>query len=361
MDCSLNGQCSGSSCVCDAGWVGPQCALLNLGLAPPGGAYGYSPNVSSWGAHVIKWTDGQYHMYVSEMWNACGITSWQTNSHVVHATSATVVGPYKYVDTALPPYATCNHVLVNGSGAEKKIYLYHQGRSGPGKGKLINCTTPSSPPNPKEVWRPVTAHKVQSSASPNGPWLSEGGMPPFNCENPSPLLLANGSVALFCHGPGIRISIADRINGAPFTQGRFILTPGAQPRPNTVWEDPSVWLDKRGHWHLLSHVYPTNTSNWNQYAEIVAGHGFSTDGANWTFSAIPPYTAIVNSTDGKSLHYATRERPFLLLSDDAELKPIALFTAVTTPGHPKQAKPLVDYSFTHVQPVKPNSSGSTAI
>lgn len=32
MDCSLNGQCSGSSCVCDAGWVGPQCALLNLGM-----------------------------------------------------------------------------------------------------------------------------------------------------------------------------------------------------------------------------------------------------------------------------------------------------------------------------------------
>lgn len=33
--------------------------------------------------------------YVSEMWNACGITSWQTNSHVVHATSATVVGQVK--------------------------------------------------------------------------------------------------------------------------------------------------------------------------------------------------------------------------------------------------------------------------
>ena len=155
----------------------------------------------------------------------------------------------------------------------------------------------------------------------------------------------------FCHGPGIRMSIADSISGAPFTPGRFILEPGGGPRLHTVWEDPSAWVDSRGHFHLLSHVYPTNTSNWNQYADIVAGHGFSTDGMNWTFSPTVPYTAAVTGTDGTTKHYATRERPFLLLSDDAARTPIALFTSVTTPGHPKQAKPLVDYSFTHVQPV----------
>ena len=50
--------------------------------------------------------------------------------------------------------------------------------------------------------------------------------------------------------------------------------------------------------------------------------------------------------------YATRERPFLLLSDDAQRVPIALFTSVTLPGHPKQNKSAGgDYSFTHVQPV----------
>ena len=47
------------------------------------------------------------------------VLTTQTNSHVVHATSATALGPYKYVDTALPPYATCNHVLVNGTGPNK--------------------------------------------------------------------------------------------------------------------------------------------------------------------------------------------------------------------------------------------------
>ena len=126
MDCSLNGLCQSGACACDKGWGGTDCGVLNLGPAPPGGAYGYvltpclsnhpacknspallvvhnchadscilittlrsdvpahgrvrrrySPNVSSWGAHVIKWTDNQYHMYVSEMWNDCGIDSWQ--------------------------------------------------------------------------------------------------------------------------------------------------------------------------------------------------------------------------------------------------------------------------------------------
>ena len=124
------------------------------------------------------------------------------------------------------------------------------------------------------------------------------------------------------------------------------------PFAHCVWEDPFVWLDKRGAWHLLSHVYPTNTTSWDQYADIVAGHAFSEDGLNWTFSDVPPYTADVLATDGTMAHYATRERPFLLLddSDGGGRAPVALYTAVTLPGRPKQVKG-VDFSFTHVSPV----------
>ena len=51
---------------------------------------------------------------------------------------------------------------------------------------------------------------------------------------------------------------------------------------------------------------------------------------------------------------ATRERPFLLQTDDAARRPVALFTAVTLPGHPKQnwTKDGGDYSFVHAQPVR---------
>ena len=123
-DCSLNGECQGALCACDPGWTGPACGLLDLAPAPVVGAYGFSPNVSSWGASVL-FRDGRYHMYASEMWNGCGIHSWQTNSHVVHATADTPLGPFAYADTALPPFSHCNHVLVTN----QTIYLFHQGLS----------------------------------------------------------------------------------------------------------------------------------------------------------------------------------------------------------------------------------------
>eukprot|EP01051_Picozoa_sp_SAG22_P001555 SAG22_NODE_62_length_23371_cov_84.500602_21_plen_126_part_00 len=117
-------------------------------------------------------------------------------------------------------------------------------------------------------------------------------------------------------------------------------------------------LDKRGNWHLLSHVYPTNTSNYLQYADVVAGHGYSTDGAAWHWHPTPPYTADVTDSQGTTLHYASRERPFLLMSDDGEQSPVALFTAVMPPGRPKQNRSNGDYSFTHVQPV---TAGTAAV
>ena len=45
--------------------------------------------------------NGSYHMWVSEFFGGCGVSSWQHNSHVVHATSPKLEGPYIYQDTAL--------------------------------------------------------------------------------------------------------------------------------------------------------------------------------------------------------------------------------------------------------------------
>lgn len=273
------------------------------------------------------------------------------DSHVVHAVSSTALGPYKYVDTSLPPEATCMHImLLNRS----RIVMYHQGRSGAtSAAALHNCTKkPYAPPHHEE-WRRTPQHKVHYSDSPAGPWLAgtaDTPMPPgINCENPAPLLLPNGSIAVFCHGPGIRLWLSGTDQPV-----RFIATEGSYPIPHTVWEDPSVYLDSRGNWHLLSHVYPTNTSSWLQYADIVAGHAFSRDGIDWHFHRTPPWTANVTNVDGSTRHYATRERPFLLLTDDAERAPVALFTSVTLPGRPKQnyTRDGGDYSFTHVQPVQ---------
>ena len=127
-DCVLNGVCTAGACACDPGWEGVSCDRLALHPAPDLGAYGYSPNISSsWGASVVK-VDGQYHMYVSEFNNGCGLTSWQHNSHIVHATAATAAGPFEYSDTVLGTFSHNPKVL---AGERERLLLFHVGDGGP--------------------------------------------------------------------------------------------------------------------------------------------------------------------------------------------------------------------------------------
>ena len=65
-------------------------------------------------------------MFVSEFWGYCGVSeSWRQDSHVVHATAPTPVGPFTYHDTSLPPEATCMHMVQNGS----TLIMWHQVRA----------------------------------------------------------------------------------------------------------------------------------------------------------------------------------------------------------------------------------------
>ena len=56
-------------------------------------------------------------------------------------------------------------------------------------------------------------------------------------------------------------------------------------RPHKFWEDPDLWVDHRGHWHILAHCYVPHYSEANDY---VAGHLFSADGLEWTESPVSP-------------------------------------------------------------------------
>ena len=47
----------------------------------------------------------------------------------------------------------------------------------------------------------------------------------------------------------------------------------------------------------------------------ISGHAWSTDGYNWTFSTIQPYSNAVHRTDGSVQNFATLERPKLLWGD----------------------------------------------
>ena len=95
-------------------------------------------------------------------------------------------------------------------------------------------------------------------------------------------------------------------------------------------EDPFLYTDKRGHWHLLVHRYdyrngyPQNPNATQPM--LVSGHAYSEDGLDWHYSPVPPYEAIVRLQSGKEIHYSTFERPHLVFDENRE--PIYLLNGV---------------------------------
>jgi hypothetical protein len=84
LACSLNGVLVGGKCKCDAPWRGSVCAKLDILPKKKGGlpAYGFAPNVTSWGGNAIQNDAGGYDLWVSEMVGGCGLNTWVKNSRV---------------------------------------------------------------------------------------------------------------------------------------------------------------------------------------------------------------------------------------------------------------------------------------
>jgi hypothetical protein len=89
---------SGGTCKCHQGWTGSRCQYLKMGAVAASEeafrpAYGFSPNVTSWGGNALKDDNGTWHLFVSEMSGGCGLSSWTTNCKVFF--SSPVYSPRK--------------------------------------------------------------------------------------------------------------------------------------------------------------------------------------------------------------------------------------------------------------------------
>ena len=93
-------------------------------------------------------------------------------------------------------------------------------------------------------------------------------------------------------------------------------------------EDPFMWVDKRGNWHIINHAY-ANLEYRNCGTSVVSAHFFSADGANWTFSP-QPYGHTVKYDDGTSHTYTTLERPNLHFDHTGQLTHINLAADLVT-------------------------------
>ena len=79
-DCSLLGECVTGKCVCDKGWAGERCGVLNLGPVDKSNRPGIAnASYATWGASPVKGADGKWRVAHAQMSHHCGIfQAWMT-------------------------------------------------------------------------------------------------------------------------------------------------------------------------------------------------------------------------------------------------------------------------------------------
>ena len=119
-DCSLNGECVNSKCVCDKPWKNDKCDelivndaydvrfsirihLTSQTLTLELQAY-RNASEASWGGNVVH-VNGTYHLFVAQMALSCGLEHWGANSMIIRATSENASGPYAFQDVVVQPFA----------------------------------------------------------------------------------------------------------------------------------------------------------------------------------------------------------------------------------------------------------------
>jgi len=315
-DCSLGGTCSGGTCKCYPTWRGSNCAELNTGVTYKKGGYHVAVHYS-WGGSVIKDASGTYHMFASEFVNECNLQAWETNSQVIHGTSSSPQGPFTVKNIALP---TEHHNPTIRQAVDGTYLLFCIGEN---YDKTTNCTGGISPdPSPKVGGGIIN---LAYSTSLDGPWqqldqknMIQGRSGKWDemVTNPAPLILQNGTVLLYYRGSSTQggtkiyqIGLASAPNWkGPYTR----VVEGSLFTVSN--EDPFVWRDTNGHFHMLTHYFAGG-----------GGHAFSADGVNWKFGGVG-YNQTVVWDDGTTTKLGRRERPQVLIENGV---PMYLFNGVT--------------------------------
>lgn len=95
-DCNLNGVCTAGTCHCVTFWGGADCGFVQFkpASALTHGALLPVSQASHWCAGALTDGNGTWHLYSALMARHCGLSTWQSNSVITHATSAVPEGPY---------------------------------------------------------------------------------------------------------------------------------------------------------------------------------------------------------------------------------------------------------------------------
>lgn len=319
----------------------------HLGQAPRTPAF-ESAGYWVWGSSIVKGEDGKYHMFVSRFPKSLPFhPGWMIASEIVHATSDTPEGPYKFSDIALPARgaqywdgrSTHNPRILK---YQNKYYLIYMGSTHPFANPTYEQLTLDSP------WciigRSNKRIGLAVADSPYGPWkrfdepilkTKPNTFYSFLTSNPSPIIQEDGSVMMIFKG---RTYIGDNkfsdmalgMAYAPSIEGPYKVLNNDQPifqvNGQGEAEDPFLWKDNKGYHAIFKDHVSKFTGE--QGGGVMA---HSKDGIRWTVDKDPKaYSRTVEWEDGKVEMQGQLERPFLLFENGKAT--YAFFATMNGPG-----------------------------
>jgi hypothetical protein len=277
FDCSLNGVCLSSGCLCDTPWSGSSCSTLAFAPTTPisgKNIYNNSDPRNTWGGPIIGPDENhKFHAFVPLYSNG---SLWHVET-CLHGLADIPTGPWNWKAEANFSCGINPQFLAfpNASNTNQTLYsLWERG----------------------SLWL---------SSSLYGPFEKQSG---YNVINPAPIY-HDGNFYLTSQAT-LSIETSKNYNG-PWTFYANITHPWPDAeRPYNV-EDPFMWIDKRNNWHIINHAY-NKTQNSDCGSSFVSAHWFSGDGGlTWQWSPDEPYSHTVTYDDGSSHTFATLERPYL--------------------------------------------------
>lgn len=236
--------------------------------------YNNSDPHNTWGGPIVgPGDDGKYHAFIPlyQLGSLFKVIS------IKHGLSDSVTGPWNF--SALPD-------LTQNIGINPAFLVY------------------PDPVTGSKVYSLWVENVVHTASSLYGPFtVVENFSYPF--VNPAPVYV-NGTF-FFTNQHTLQIltttSIAPGSTWEVFVNLTSILP---SPAPYII-EDPYLWVDGRGRFHIINHAYNLSQSN-NCGSSNVSSHYFSEDGRKWYWSD-QPYTHTVTYDDGSTHTFATLERP----------------------------------------------------
>lgn len=300
-DCSLGGACTDNHCICDPWFTSSNCSMLNLQrprFDMQGGTCNdeHFASYFTWGGRAHLGPDGQWHLFASVMCRHNNLNAWTTVSASAHFVAPEVDAPYKWYPGDCDESGVCTPIVIPWShntvsaafhpstppsSPSPSYLLAHIGDGVVTPSKWFPCYNESEVGLVSAVEEPMRndpGGTCYYSTADNlaGPWtraLNNSGVVINNTGawaelglvgNPAPLIFANGSVNLYFTGrtcpppppgrPMWKNPTCIGVAHAETWDGVYQMYESPLPVTYPESEDPFVFQDPRGNFHLFTNV-----------------------------------------------------------------------------------------------------------